>query len=52
MKDYAYLLFVDEINNHNKYYEITLNDDNSIDVNYGRVGNTPAYSFAFRKNSI
>lgn len=43
MKDYAYLLFVDEINNHNKYYEITLNDDNSIDVNYGRVGNTPAY---------
>lgn len=35
---YAYLVFVDAIKNHNKFYEITENDDKSIDVKYGRVG--------------
>ncbi len=37
-KNYAYLMYVDSLDNHNKYYEITQNDDNSIDVKYGRVG--------------
>lgn len=31
-------MFADEHNNHNKFYEIIENDDSSIDVNYGRVG--------------
>ena len=38
MKDYAYLICVDGRDNHNKFYEMTENDDYSIDVNYGRVG--------------
>lgn len=38
MKDYRYLVCVDGADNHNKYYEATLNDDNTIDVTYGRVG--------------
>lgn len=38
MKNYAYLVYVDNLANHNKYYEIKENDDNSIDVKYGRVG--------------
>lgn len=37
-KNYAYLMYVDSLDNHNKYYEITQNDDDSIDVKYGRVG--------------
>lgn len=35
---YAYLVNVDVLSNHNKFYEITENDDKSIDVRYGRVG--------------
>lgn len=38
MKNYVYLLNVDNLGNHNKYYEITQNDDLSLDVKYGRVG--------------
>lgn len=38
MLDYKYLVCVDGNGNHNKFYEATLNDDASIDVNYGRVG--------------
>ena len=38
MQNYAYLVFVDADVNHNKYYEIIQNDDDSIDVRYGRVG--------------
>jgi poly [ADP-ribose] polymerase len=38
MRDYAYLVFVDGYENHNKFYEMKENDDGSIDVNYGRVG--------------
>lgn len=38
MKNYAYLVFVDGLANHNKFYEIMENDDSSIDVSYGRVG--------------
>lgn len=37
-QNYAYLMYVDSLDNHNKFYEITENDDNSIDVKYGRVG--------------
>ncbi|MEE5994123.1 MAG: WGR domain-containing protein [Oscillospiraceae bacterium] len=33
-----YLQWTSPIGNHNKFYEITENDDGSIDVNYGRVG--------------
>lgn len=40
MKNYAYLICVDELQNNNKFYEIKQNDDNSIDVTYGRVGVT------------
>ena len=36
-KRYAYLVFVDSRNNHNKYYEIIENNDGSLDCNYGRV---------------
>lgn len=52
MKNYAYLLFVDEVSNHNKFYEIIQNDDDSIDVNYGRVGNqvTMHHYEAWEKN--
>jgi len=38
MQKYAYLVWVDRLTNKNKFYEATLNDDNSIDVTYGRVG--------------
>lgn len=38
MKDYVYLQYTDSENNHNKYYQMTLNDNDSIDVKYGRVG--------------
>lgn len=38
MKNYAYLIYVDNIGNHNKFYEITQNDDGSLDCKYGRVG--------------
>lgn len=38
MIKYAYLVCVDANNNHNKFYEAILNDDYSIDVKYGRVG--------------
>ena len=34
---YAYLIYVDELENHNKFYEIS-EGDNGIDVTYGRVG--------------
>lgn len=40
MKQYAYLVCVEGYENHNKFYEAIENDDGSIDVNYGRVGNT------------
>lgn len=39
MSNYAYLVFVEAQNNHNKFYEMTMHDDDSIDVNYGRIGN-------------
>lgn len=38
MERYAYLIWVDVLNNHNKFYEIKENKDGSIDVSYGRVG--------------
>lgn len=40
MQDHRYLVCVDGMDNHNKFYEATLNDDNSIDVTYGRVGSS------------
>lgn len=43
MKRYAYLVMVDGIANHNKFYEAILNDDNSIDVTYGRIGQQAAH---------
>lgn len=36
-KNYAYLVFVDSKNNHNKYYEIIELKDGSLDCYYGRV---------------
>lgn len=39
-KNYAYLVFVDSRSNHNKFYEITENDNGSIDCSYGRVDKT------------
>ncbi len=33
------LIFVDSGNNNNKFYHMKLNADNSIDIEYGRVGN-------------
>jgi poly [ADP-ribose] polymerase len=33
------LIFVDSVNNNNKFYHMKLNDDGSIDIEYGRVGN-------------
>ncbi len=38
MRNYAYLKMIDIRNNNYKFYEIIENDDNSVDVNYGRVG--------------
>lgn len=38
MKRYAYLLCVDSNENHNKFYEITENDNGSLDIVHGRVG--------------
>ena len=40
MLKYAYLVYVDQLSNHNKFYEAKLNDDGSIDVCYGRVGSS------------
>lgn len=40
-KRYAYLVCVDSKTNHNKFYEMTENDNGSIDVVYGRVDKTP-----------
>ena len=37
-RNYAYLVMVDASLNNNKFYEITENDDRSVDVKYGRVG--------------
>ena len=39
-KNYAYLVAVDSRSNHNKFYEITENDNGSIDCSYGRVDKT------------
>lgn len=36
--DYAYLVMVDSAANNNKFYEITENDDGSLDTRYGRNG--------------
>lgn len=38
MKDWIKWVCADAKDNHNKYYEMALNDDDSIDVKYGRVG--------------
>ena len=38
MKDYAYLVCATAVANHNKFYEITLNEDGSLDTKHGRVG--------------
>lgn len=38
MKNYVYLKMIDVKNNNYKFYEITENDDHSLDVKYGRVG--------------
>lgn len=43
MKNYAYLVYVDPLANSNKYYEIKQNDNNSIDVTYGRVGGRASF---------
>lgn len=40
MRNYAYLVMVNEFANNNKFYEITENDNNSLDVRYGRIGGT------------
>ncbi len=52
MKNKAYLVCVDGQSNHNKYYEAVLNDDDSIDVNYGRVGSSNTYHhyYPYEKN--
>lgn len=42
IKRYAYLVYVDANNNHNKFYEITEHNDFTVSVKYGRVGNTPS----------
>lgn len=39
-KDQAMLIFTDAKNNNNKFYEIILNDDDSVSVRWGRVGAT------------
>lgn len=39
-KKYAMLHKADAKNNSNKYYEITLNDDDSVSARYGRVGDS------------
>ena len=48
-KNYAYLQWTSPIGNHNKFYEITENDDGSIDVNYGRVGQRESASITVEK---
>jgi poly [ADP-ribose] polymerase 2/3/4 len=37
-KDYIMLVKADAKNNNNKFYEITLNDDDTVTARYGRVG--------------
>lgn len=37
-KDQAMLIFTDAINNNNKFYEVILNDDDSVISRWGRVG--------------
>lgn len=37
-KDVAFLFFVDAINNHNKYYRMSNNGDDTFTAEYGRVG--------------
>ena len=39
-KNYAYLVCVDSRSNHNKFYEITENDNGSLDIAHGRVDKT------------
>ena len=52
MKNYAFLVQVDALKNHNKYYKMVENDDGSIDVNYGRVGgrDVPHHYNSWEKN--
>lgn len=51
-KNYAYLVAVDSRSNHNKFYEITENDNGSIDCSYGRVDKTAMHHHyeAWEKN--
>lgn len=37
-KEHAMLIFTDAKNNNNKFYELTLNDDDSVTLRWGRVG--------------
>jgi poly [ADP-ribose] polymerase len=37
IKEQAMLIFTDALNNNNKFYEIILNDDDSINLRWGRV---------------
>lgn len=37
-KNYAYLIQVNSFANNNKFYEITENNNGSLDVSYGRIG--------------
>lgn len=39
-KDYAMLIFTDAKANNNKFYELILNDDDSISLSWGRVGSS------------
>ena len=39
-KDYAMLIFTDAKANNNKFYELVLNEDDSISLSWGRVGSS------------
>ena len=51
-KNYAYLVCVDSKTNHNKFYEMTENDNGSIDIAHGRVDKTAIHHHyeAWEKN--
>lgn len=50
-KNYAYLIQVNAVNNNNKFYEITENDDSTVSVKYGRVGGkVMSKDYGYQKN--
>ena len=52
MIKHNFLVCVDPDGNHNKFYEMSLNDDYSIDVRYGRVGasETTHHYYSYEKD--